>query len=261
MAENTRLTDLTRMLLSSSAFSTFLNDLSGNSAAPSSSTLKPQLAEVKVEQTQPRKDVNPNQAAASLPNYQSTPQIGMALIPETTVNHPTPDPITNTWDNGTIDFGLFGTQVFAVMELPRGPAVDHIDTGSLSGKPSDAGSYPAGDVVKDGSPTIECMPIIEKSEEPSYPDSDDSVDLDESDPAFALFADYPSPRTAHMENPEDRLFGHIEPEKAFSRLELIIEGETDDEDEVSAATMGKFERLCSSLEAASVRIAAIVRQP
>src|SRR5437763_10380591 len=62
--ENTRLTDLTRMLLSSQAFSSFLNELSLNGIpAPATAAASSQ------PQPQPtKKDVNPHQATRQAQN-------------------------------------------------------------------------------------------------------------------------------------------------------------------------------------------------
>ena len=105
------------------------------------------------------------------------------------------------------------------------------------------GSYPAEE-SKDDAPAIERMPATEKVEAVSdVASSCDEVELDESDPAFALFADSP-PSTPSVKL-EDELFGGIELEKAFSRLELVVEDEASDQFEISTVTMDRFERLCS----------------
>lgn len=261
LAENTRLADLTRMLLSSSAFSTFLNDLSGSGVASSSSapaqTLPPSTIKSEPQQPNPRKDVNPHQAAAQHAQSQRMgPQIGMALVPETHMNYSALDSTNNAWTDN-MEFGLYNTQVFTVTELPQGPAVDEIDTGILSGKSSNVvGSYPL-EASKDEAPAIEPMPVTEKVEDGlDVVSSCDDVELDESDPAFALFADCP-PTTTTAVKPEDELFGGIELEKAFSRLELVVDNEAGEDLEISTATMERFERLCSILEASSERITAM----
>lgn len=263
MAENTRLTDLTRMLLSSPAFSVFLNDLSGNgvtiSPVPAAS---PEPSNVKSEQPQTlRKDVNPHQAATQQPPSQQTDtHIGMALLPETAMpenfEYAAFNPTNNIY---TDDMDLYDAQVFTVIGLPQGPAVDQIDTGILSGKSSDiVSSYPTDQDCKENIPTVERMPAsVEPDITASHQESYGDGDLDESDPSFALYRNCSS-QTSSLPKPDEEIFGHIEPEKAFSRLELVVEGQTSDQNTVSAATMEKFERLCSRLEAASERITNIV---
>lgn len=262
LAENTRLADLTRMLLSSSAFSTFLNDLSSGGVASSSAPVLTTLpsSTIKSEpppQPNPRKDVNPHQAAAQQAQSQQTgPQIGMALVPETHINYTAFDSTNNAWA-GNMDLSLYNAQVFTVTELPQGPAVDEIDTGILSGKSSNVvGSYPADD-CKDEAPAIERMPATSTVEAVSDAVSScDDVELDESDPAFALFADCPTSAPSAVTR-GDELFGDIELEKAFSRLELIVEDEAGDELEMSMVAMSRFQRLCSILDASSERITAL----
>lgn len=184
----------------------------------------------------------------------------MALLPETvlpeTISYASFNPSNNVYMD---DMDLYNAQVFTVTELPQGPAVDRINTDVLSGKPSIfAGSYSNDEECKNESPTIERMPPIDKVEIAVVPQDSYDDDSSESDPCFALFRDCPSPR-ASLVITEDPIFGHLESEKAFGRLELIIEDEID-QTTVSVATMEKFERLCSSLEAASDRISNIVPQ-
>ena len=266
MAENTRLADLSRMLLSSPAFSTFLNDLSstGPASLSSSSSAPPfttpsSTASSNLPRPSARKDVNPQQAAVQqAQSQQPDPQIGMALMPETNFNYAALQSNNNTWANH-MDMSLYDAQVFAVTELPQGPAVDEqLDTDVLSGKSSNVvGSYSVEE-CKDEAPAIESMPAAEKAEDVSKvsSSSDDDVELDESDPAFALFIDCP-PSTVSVPKPGDELFGGIELEKAFSRLEIVVEDESGEVCEISTATMERFERLCSILEASSDRITAL----
>lgn len=263
MAENTRLSDLTRMLLSSPAFSTFLSDLSGNGVAPpSSSGQKSQPSPVKAGPTSvTRKDVNPHQAInQQVESRQDVAQIGMTLIPETTLDYGALESTSNAWAEGTMDFGLYDAQVFTITDLPQGPAVDQISPGILSSKSTySATSYIPSDDPKRELPMVERMPIVEKDE--SVQESErgrDDIEFDESDPAFALFANCPSRVASIGPSAEPALFGSIEPDKAFSRLELVIEEQLDGLGEISTATMETFERLCSRLEIASSRIATLI---
>lgn len=269
MAENTRLSDLTRMLLSSPAFSTFLSDLSGNGVAPppSSSQASPP-ATVKAGPTpNPRKDVNPHQAVKrEAEGRQEVAQIGMTLIPETNIDYSALESTSNPWVEGAMDFGLYDAQVFTITELPQGPAVDHISPAILSGKSTySATSYADDDddehdEAKHELPSVERRPMFEKNESVQGPEKGrDDIEFDESDPAFALFANCSSHAASIVANVEPPLFGTIEPDKAFSRLELVIDQHGDDGlGEVSTATMHKFERLCSRLEAGSNRIATLM---
>lgn len=266
MAENTRLSDLTRMLLSSPAFSTFLSDLSGNGVAPPpSSSQVSQPATVKAGPTpNTRKDVNPhNVIKREAESRQQVAQIGMTLIPETNIDYSALESTSNPWVEGAMDFGLYDAQVFTITELPQGPAVDQISPAILSGK----STYSATSFVDDDEneakhelPSMERRPVPEKTEPAQELERGrDDVEFDESDPAFTLFANCSSHTASIATNAEPRLFGNIETDKAFSRLELVTDQHEDDGlGEVSTATMQNFERLCSRLEAASNRIDALM---
>jgi len=131
MEENRRLSDLTRMLLSSSSFSNFLDHLGNpNPAAIVQSQTQQQPAVI--EQRQPEaqqvpKDVNPY--VASIAQQTQPQQIGMAMIPESSIGFS-----MMTVDNS----GAYSyqPQVFTVLETPQVP---ELDMAALSEKPSSFG--------------------------------------------------------------------------------------------------------------------------
>lgn len=266
VAENTRLTDLTRMLLSSPAFSTFLNDLSGTGAPasmPEMSRPQSQIPGSRPQSATPRKDVNPNQSTPRpLPAQDLNTHVGMTMIPEENSRQYTAtESANNGWTDANMDFGgLYDAQVYAITEVPQGPAVDSMSFAMLHGKTSNFVGSCYSDDSKDDPAEIEPMPALaEKIELPGVIERRlQDVDLDVSDPAFALFIDQPctSSRPAAMK-PGDHIFGEMELEKAFGRLELIIAEDPNEPQEISSATIEKFERLCSRLDAASSRVAAI----
>ena len=267
-AENTRLTDLTRMLLSSPAFSSFLNELSSNgnalpAPAPATTLAPPTLSSIQPNQPL-RKDANPHQRQLQGQSRSGT-QVGMTLVPDTSMDFSVFDPTTNAW-GGSMEFGFNNAQVFSVTELPVGPPVDSINVGILSGKSSNTVGPYSCDEAKDDTPVIECMPS--SSSKPDTTIESDSVcidiELDASNPAFALFVDYPAspPKPPPSETisvlPEYRVFGGIDPEKAFARLDLVVQDEDhDDAGVVSSTVMARFERLCSEMEAACSRVATL----
>lgn len=172
------------------------------------------------------------------------------------------EPQNNVW-TANMDLGFNNAQVFTVVDLPLGPAVDQIDSGLLSGKTSNfSGNYSSNHDAKDQAPSIERMPPVPSlqedkvvaPQEPVQPIED--VDLDESDPSFALFADCATVSKSSTPEPREQLFGLIQPEKVFARLDLIVEDATND-GHVSAAAMGCFERMCSSIEGAFQRTEAV----
>ena len=249
------------MLLSSPAFSSFLNDLSANSV-PASSTSPPSQADASIQQSQQqqqqqlRKDVNPHQQQMQLQQDESA-QVGMVLMPETNMNFSAMEPI-NSWGIG-MNYG-YNAQVFSVTEIPEGPAAD-----LLAGKSQDpvARFLTEG---KDDRPSIEPIPSAQKvddnagkmvEEEAAV---DDDVDFDESDPAFALFVDTPTTTSAAMTSESQyQIFGSIGLEKAVARLDLIIEDSSSNskDQSVDSEVMTRFLTICSSLDAASDRIARI----
>ena len=191
---------------------------------------------------------------------QGGPHVGMAMIPETFMDFSNFEPQNNAW-TGNMDLGFNDAQVFSVIDLPRGPAVDQIDTGMLSGKSSNSvGNYSSSDDIKDQVPVIERMPSVQDDKitvtSKDHAQPVNAVDYDESDPAFALFADSAIISKSTPSEPPEQLFGGIQAEKVFARLDLVIDEATDD-DHVSAAAMGRFERICSSVEGVFERIGAV----
>ena len=114
--ENNRLTDLTRMLLSSPAFTGFLQELN-QSGLPETSRQQTRQERSQPQPQPTRKDVNPHDAARQLHSQQ--PQVGMALVPEPNVDLSLYD--IPSW-NSTIPTTDY--HVFAVTEVPQGPTLD-----------------------------------------------------------------------------------------------------------------------------------------
>lgn len=258
-AENLRLTNLTRMLLSSDAFSGFLQELaeSGKGTQELASVMPTTPSNVvKTESLQPtpRKDVNVHQDVLQegLLEHEAGLQIEMTLMPD-------PPPIYVRSDLMNLNnWGETDLRVYTVTDLPEVPVLDHGNFCMLSGKPLDGVvPHPAGD-SKAEVPVVECMPAPHTVEPVLDAENvNDPIDFDETDPAFALFADAPSNSANPAMNPSE-MFGSIELEKVFSRLELVVGdvGSDDHSMEISESTKEKFERLCSSLEDSSARISA-----
>ncbi len=165
------------MLLSSQAFSGFLQELSQSGAPPPNFQKNVQQKSVPVQpQSQPRtikKDVSSATATKQMQSQQ--PQIGMALIPETPIDYSVLQ--ANGWMSTlpTNDF-----QVYAVADLPAPPV---LDLEALSGKPTSS---------KDGSKSSKQMPRLPElpahmsALTPAEPNKlDDSIALDQD--AFALY--------------------------------------------------------------------------
>lgn len=217
-------------------------------------------------QPAPRKDANPHQVPSQ--PHSNNMHVGMTMIPESPFEYAPNQSINNGWtDNSNNGLGLYDAQVYAVTALPEAPAFEEIDFGRIHGKSSNyVGSYSSiDDDAKNEPATIESMPAVVSKDLPTHQESSfEDVDFDESDPAFALFAGQPSPslsspqQTCASVAPEERIFGEIALEKALERIELVVSADDESEvGEVSAATMDRFERLCSRLDASGARISAV----
>lgn len=278
MEENTRLSDLTRMLLSSSAFSTFLDTL-GASELPSAPAVeaeaRPALsAAAATSSNRPaptRKDPNPHVAERQLQTVQADGAAAGATL-DPTMDLSALDSTSNgTWGLGNLPAGLWGhnqPQVFTVMEVPDGPAVDSIDFSALSGKSSSSSLLPAClSTLPDGKveiPEIESSPLVGEPAEPtSDPVLAELEDLDESDPSFALFVDPPQasrPVAATPSGPEEhpyhyKSFEGLASAKTSSVVGLVMPSDHHGHQEGSSeARVEQFQRLCRSVEAAWDRI-------
>ena len=252
--ENKRLSDLTRMLLSSPSFSDFLDRLSSNAAqmiqppAP-----QPQVAEPRREARQIPKDINPYTAQQQLNGHQ---QIGMAMIPEQSL------------DMSMLGMGgdaFYEPQVFTV-ETPE-IHVPEIDTSLLSGKTSNFVGPMTIESDDEQTEKVD-MPVIAHpvESEPQVKDiAVEVIDEDfENDPAFALY--HESTFTAeHVEPAKTReldvtaisdveIFGGVETEKALARYELVNASEEEVKQAEEALVAAKVERIVANLEAISSRL-------
>ncbi|KAF5003472.1 hypothetical protein FDECE_9986 [Fusarium decemcellulare] len=237
MEENKRLTDLTRMLLSSSSFSTFLDNLSSNPAAVNQT---PQLkVEPQQEQRQMPKDINPYNGQQS-----SQQQIGMAMIPEQNMDFSMLS-LDNSYN--------FQPQVF-VVDTPEVPA--SFDAAVLSGKTSNF-VEPAFDSEEE---KVD-MPVIERPvEKPQVSEPVEAAPADaefESDPEFALFH---TESAVASEQPKELdtdglshvdIFGGIESEKLLARLELV---DASEEETTAALAMARVQRISASADSVTSRL-------
>ncbi|TQV91689.1 hypothetical protein V2A60_008626 [Cordyceps javanica] len=230
MEENKRLSDLTRMLLSSPSFSNFLDHLSTNSAAIPQAPVKVE-PQPEQEQAQIPKDANPY-------GNQSQQQIGMAMIPEQSMDY----------SMLALDGYNFQPTVF-VVDTPEIPAP--IDAGLLSGKTCTVvESFTEEEKME--APVIE-RPVQTETVESAVAPVDDKF---ESDPEFALFHAQPSTPAAECSaSPEGLshvdLFGGIDAEKVLSRFELVdaTEGERS-----AAYAMARVQRIAASAESVVARL-------
>ncbi|GMG30219.1 unnamed protein product [Aspergillus oryzae var. brunneus] len=251
--ENARLTDLARMLLSSPNFSQFLDEMSVNGVSTSAQPQPPQQQQPQQLQSQSQPQQQPTMQA-NVPKdtshghgaqefaMQQNPQVGMVVVPNQGLDVAAMGMNNAGWNSG-IDMN-YNPSVFAVLEVPE-PSV--IDTEILSGK-SSVGSY-LTEITdsKNEMPVFERMPMSEEPKEASFGVENPDVEFDESDPAFALFAD--SPATSQQES-LDNSYNGFESEKSAHAFELVVETESQDAEK-------RFSYLCHSMDAAFERVSMV----
>jgi hypothetical protein len=238
LEENTRLSDLTRMLLSSPSFSGFLDTLASNPQAAQTAQAvqqpqpQPQQQQIEQPQRQIRKDINPYAAQ----QHMQQQQIGIAMIPE----HNMDFSMLDLNENGAFSYQ---PQVFSVLSLPE--AV--IDTEILSGKSSNFTPLTSDD-EKVELPRLERIPVAEteKVELPTVVDEEF-----DSDPAFALFVSSPAATVTKSELELDLSFLanlSLKP----SNFELVVVPEVDEA--TADAAMRRVERLSADMDACLERL-------
>jgi hypothetical protein len=234
MDENTRLSDLTRMLLSSPSFSGFLDTLATNPAAAQTAQAVQQPQQQVEQQQQPqrqvRKDVNPYAA------QQQMQHIGMTMIPEQTMDFSMLDLNNDTFS--------YQPQVFSVLSMPE----TVIDSEVLSGKAPSFSSLTSDD-EKVELPTVERMPVSETAKVELPVIDDEEFD---ADPTYALFASSPAAPTATKpaELDIDSLIRNISLKP--SNYELTVVSEVSEA--VSDAAMKRVERLAADMDACVERL-------
>ncbi|KAF9883501.1 hypothetical protein FE257_003415 [Aspergillus nanangensis] len=243
--ENSRLTDLARMLLSSPHFSHFLEEMNANGLPlPSQS----QQSQPQVQQPQPpamtqapMQSSMPKEANSSHGSQefavQQPPQPGMVMMPHQGLDVSAMGLATGGWNSG-IDMNYGNASVFAVLEVPEPPA---IDTDLLTCKSSGIGSsFPHGASSKDEAPMMELSPVVDEPKGDIGVENPD-IEIDESDPAFSLFVNSPPTTTARQ--PLENSFSGIRLDKSAPTFELIVENE-------SRSAVDQFALLCQSMEEA-----------
>lgn len=252
--ENAHLTDLARMLLSSPHFSSFLDDLSvsgvsGVSGSNQSQSQPPQQhqqpAQMPTQQPMPpqasmqaggTKDANPNPNPQDF-QMQQTHEVGMVMVPNQGVDVPGMGVSNAGWNTG-IDLNFANPAVFAVLDVPQGPA---IDADILSGKSSTVIDSYIPETTKDSVPSLDHPPVIE--EQTSEPECA-TIELDEPDPLFDGVPSVPSD-----EKPADSFDG-VRPEKESPVFELVVESE-------ATAAANRLKQLCYSMEESFQRISRV----
>lgn len=227
------------MLLGSPHFANFLNEMPDSVPAQVQALQQPQQQPQQQQpQAQQQQAPVPKETAVSrAPEFQmqQNPQVSMVMVPNQNMDA---SMMSGGWNSG-IDMNFGNASVFAVLDVPEGPALD-IET--LSGKFSSPVSAPE--------PSKEMAPVIERPESDNQTQKSDigtlnpDVEIDESDPAFALFVDSP----ATSETSSDELVFDVPSQKTDSQYELVVD---------TTNAQARLNMLCSSMEAAFERVSSV----
>jgi hypothetical protein len=224
--ENSRLTDLTRILLSSPHLSDVLNDLSTNGLP----------AQLQAVAQIPQPQHQPMVSQAPIPTSVAGPPVNMTMVPDNRM-----DVYGGGWNSG-IDMN-YNPSVFAVFEVPE-PA---IEVEALSGKSSSFETpLESSESSKVEVPQLDRPPVTTPTAVDTCQTTEATEELDETDPCFALFLDDVPFRSA----PPAALFERLECEK-HSQYTLVVDQDSVD---VSESSIRDFKRLCSSMDAAFERV-------
>ncbi|KAI0162549.1 bZIP transcription factor [Pestalotiopsis sp. NC0098] len=240
LEENKRLSDLTRMLLSSPSFSNFLDHLSQNpNAAPQQQQLAAQMEQRQPEQRQVPKDVNAYAAGRQAQQQ----QIGMVMIPEQTMDFS----MLNIAESS--EAYNYQPQVFAVLETPEMP---EIDTAALSGKTSEVLSESV-DAVEKAEIALPEVPVLLESAKAQAPET--PVEQAEAEKVVAdldsdIFDDETT-RSSSCQSIIDGLSSVVIPSEKASVYELV---DASQEEAVAARALVRVSRLTSSIEATMSRL-------
>lgn len=234
MEENTRLTDLTRMLLSSQAFSGFLQELSNsgvpNNAQPQSQQQqqRPAHSQPQQQQQQSRKDVSSHEAARQIQSQNNHMQVGMTLIPETPIDMSVFDG-PGSWNNviASNDY-----HVFSVVEMPEPPKLD-MDV--LSGKPSHCTSIPSS---KKDVPVIPSLPTVTPVSKPQITAANTTDDLYDDDTTTVTTVELSTPLSVTLA-------------KAAVSSEILAAQRN------TTGSWSTLEQLCEELDEACERLSAL----
>jgi bZIP-type transcription factor MBZ1 len=251
MEENTRLTDLTRMLLSSQAFSGFLSELSGT-VPPSSAGSLQQPQSQSSSQPVP-KDINPHQLARHLQDQQQ--QIGLATISERPVDFSLVGNTTSA-SRWSASMGLNNFPVYSLTKVPEGPTLDieRLSGKATADRPFQAPEFQAHEATKRDMPTIVYARTLLEAEGLSPPSRPihtlSDVELDET--KFALYAKTSVNRSKTSTALTWNAHHMPHTQKANIHTDLVV-----DTCESEAVAALRLATMCSRIDAVSARIAAV----
>ncbi|KAF2143464.1 uncharacterized protein K452DRAFT_297197 [Aplosporella prunicola CBS 121167] len=224
MEENARSRAFIERLLRHQAFGPFLDELSRD----------PALTEpVKLPTPAPAPRQESFSSAPSM--MEDNSQMGMSTIPEQPVDMSMLSISNNGYFPNT-GFNFNQPQVFAVFEVPQGPA-DLFNTDVLSGKAtSEYVEEEPVEEIKHDYPVLE-RPIVEETVEA------EAEDVDDGNPDFALYVNTPAPSAARAS------FDNIASEKA-AHFELVTVEESEEQ------LQQRLDRMCKKMDVVFERMQA-----
>lgn len=248
MEENARSRAFIERLLRHQAFTPFLDELSREEG------LQPKAPLASMPSTSTPAVATPAPAQFQPLQYGGMPQpgnthVGMTLVPETQMDFAMLNLNNANWSINN-DFSFQQPRVFAVLEIPEGPA-NPLDTEAMSGK-----GYSAIFAAEDDSSADDVKPDYPVIERPAQSQKLATVapvveDEDEDD-EYALYNYSPSPSSAASRESHENVFGAINPEKVLSHLNLVISDEAEE-----VRLMERLERRMAAMEPCFQRIAAL----
>jgi len=242
MEENARSRAFIERLLRHQAFTPFLEELSRDEALQSKAPITTASAPVAT----PAPASFQSQQFGGMSQAEST-HVGMTMVPETQVDFSMLNLNTNnnnnntSWGNGGFSFQQ--PRVFAVLELPEGPA-DPLDAEAMSGKVHRS-------IFEESSPVDEVKPDYPAIERPVESKVTVAIEeVEEEDSEYDLYNSSPAPSASTSVDNHETLFTN--PEKALAHFSLIVS------DEASEALLAdRLERRIAAMEPALQRLAAI----
>lgn len=251
MDENARSRAFIEKILRHPAFHPFLEDLSRDeSITKPSAAPAPTPAPARRDSSIYGLAQQPHLQAPS--HHQTNSHVGMTLIPETPLDMSLLN-LGNTWTmpNG-LPFTFQQPRVFAVTELPEGPAAP-LDVAALSGKVEAYSDEPEAEEaesdLKHDYPVVDSAPA-----EVAIELSDAEVDEDDGNPSFALYVNTPAPAStvpASATSASEPKAITIESSKS-SRFALVTSEE--DCDDTEQSLMERLERMCARIEPVHQRL-------
>ncbi|EON69967.1 hypothetical protein W97_09232 [Coniosporium apollinis CBS 100218] len=251
MDENARSRAFIEKILRHPAFHPFLEDLSRDeSITKPSAAPAPTPAPARRDSSIYGLAQQPHLQAPS--HHQTNSHVGMTLIPETPLDMSLLN-LGNTWTmpNG-LPFTFQQPRVFAVTELPEGPAAP-LDVAALSGKGEAYSDEPEAEEaesdLKHDYPVVNSAPA-----EVAIELSDANVDEDDGNPSFALYVNTPAPAStvpASATSASEPKAITIESSKS-SRFALVTSEE--DCDDTEQSLMERLERMCARIEPVHQRL-------